>query len=248
MVDSFLIEFENGHRACAVNLQHPLDLAAALDILGLRRPCPVLVLVGGAGRLTAADLERLRPLFVEAMVPIIEQLGACVVDGGTDAGVMRLMGQARHQHAASFPLIGVAAASTIVLPGESPGAVAAALEPCHTHIVLVPGSQWGDEVPWISDVASVLAADSPSVTVLVSGGTIAYADAAESILANRPVIVICGSGGTADALAAALCSDTPDERLREFVQSGLLQAIDPAPDHTLLQTAIRDHLERSHPS
>lgn len=247
MSEPFLVEFENGQQAHAVTIQHPLELAAALDALGLRRSIPVLVLAGGAGRLAPADLERLRPLFFEALVPIVEQLGACVVDGGTDAGVMRLMGQARHQHAATFPLIGVAAASTIVLPGENAGAVAAALEPGHTHVVLVPGVQWGDEVPWISDVASVLAAGSPSVTVLISGGTIAYADAAESILAYRPVIAICGSGGTADALAAALCSDTPDERTREFVRSGLLQAIDPAPDLTVLQTAIREYLEGSDP-
>jgi hypothetical protein len=243
MVEPFSIAFENGQQASAVNIEHPLDLAKALDLLDLRRPRPVLVLVGGAGRLGPADLDRLRPLFVEALAPIVEELGACVIDGGTDAGVMRLMGQARHIKAATFPLVGVAAADTVTLPGEEAGAGTATLEPCHTHVLLVPGSNWGDEVPWISDVASVLAGKLPSVTVLVSGGMIAYADAAESILASRPVIAICGSGGTADVLAEALCSEHDDERTRDYVRSGLLHAIAPMSEPALLRMAVREHLE-----
>ena len=108
-------------------------------------------------------MNRLFPIFVEVLAPLAEDLGAAIVDGGTDAGVMRLMGQARHETNATFPLVGVSAVGTVVLPGASSSPPdAAPLEPHHTHFILVPGSEWGDESPWLPRVASGLADRSPS--------------------------------------------------------------------------------------
>ena len=67
-----------------------------------------------------ADMARLRPLFVETLAPLAEALGAFVVDGGTDAGVMRLMGQAHAETGATFPLIGVAVTGMVALPDVAP--------------------------------------------------------------------------------------------------------------------------------
>jgi hypothetical protein len=39
-------------------------------------------------------MSRLQQLFVEAIAPIAQELGVAVVDGGTDAGIMRFIGQA----------------------------------------------------------------------------------------------------------------------------------------------------------
>ncbi len=69
-----------------------------------------------------------------------------VVDGGTDAKVMGLMGRARNEARADFPLIEVARASVVTLPHQSlQGARTLEVEPHHTHFLLVPGSRWGDE-------------------------------------------------------------------------------------------------------
>ncbi|MBD2244708.1 hypothetical protein H6G26_14110 [Nostoc sp. FACHB-888] len=46
-------------------------------------------------------------LFTEVLAPIAESLGAYVVDGATDAGVMQLIGEARTYINARFALIGV---------------------------------------------------------------------------------------------------------------------------------------------
>jgi hypothetical protein len=148
------------------------------------------------------------------------------VDGGTDAGVMQMMGQARAETAATFPLIGVTPAGKVALPDRIPSSKVTALEPHHTHFVLVPGSNWGDESPWLARVASVLANGAPSVTVLVNGGENAWTDVSENLKANRPLLVIAGSGRLADTLAAALRGEATDERARELVASGLAQAID----------------------
>lgn len=139
---------------------------------------------------------------------------------------MQMMGQARAQTAATFPLIGVTPVGKVALGDQIPSAEITALEPHHTHFVLVPGSNWGDESPWLAQIASVLANGAPSVTVLVNGGEIASKDVLENLKANRPVLAIAGSGRLADTLAAALRGEATDERARELVASGLVQAID----------------------
>jgi hypothetical protein len=202
-------------------------LATALEAAGLRSPRPVLVVVGGAGKLDAPELRRLTPLFRAGLAPAIEKAGAVAVDGGTDAGVMRLLGDAREANSATFPLVGVAAEGTVRLPG-TPGFEddAADLEPHHTHFVLVPGDQWGDEASWITATASDLAGSAPSLTVLVNGGDIAYRDATLSVEAGRPLLVIRGSGRAADEIAAAIRGEPSDPRAHQIVTSGLVTYVD----------------------
>jgi hypothetical protein len=202
-------------------------LAVALEASGLPSPCPVLVVIGGAGRLDAAELRRLTPLFTDGLAPAIERVGAVAVDGGTDAGVMRLLGDAREASSATFPLLGVAAEGTVHLPGTaSPRTDAANLEPHHTHFVLVPGDQWGDESSWITATASHLAGVAPSLTVLVNGGDIAYRDATFSLAVGRPLLVIRGSGRTADEIATAIRGEPSDPRAHQIVTSGLVTYVD----------------------
>jgi hypothetical protein len=228
MANVFSLTFTNGRTACAVEVDRSVDLSDALCRLGLSKPTPTLVLVGGAGGLGDAEMDRLRPLFVEALVPLIGALDAAVVDGGTDAGVMHLIGEAHAEAKATFPLVGVAATGTVVLPDVWPPSSSdvAQLESHHTHFVLVPGSEWGDESPWLSCVASVLAREAGSVTLLVDGGEITWEDVSQSVEARRPVIVIGGSGRTADTLARTLRGETTDERARKLAASGMLSAVD----------------------
>ena len=221
------IEFESGPTAKALYPQANTDLESALELLGLKSPRPVLVVVGGASLLSDAARERLRSLFLDVLAPLAESLNACVVDGGTDAGVMQMMGQARHKIGATFPLIGVIPAGLATLPNqEPPAADAAPLEPNHTHFFLVPGCQWGDESPSIAAIAQTLSGSSPAVTVLINGGQITWVDAAQSVAAKQPVVVVAGSGRTADILAAALNGNVTDDRAPALIESGLLQAVD----------------------
>lgn len=202
-------------------------LAGALEAAGLPSPGPVLVVVGGAGRLDAAELRRLTPLFTDGLAPAIEKVGAVAVDGGTDAGVMRLLGDAREASSATFRLVGVAAEGTVCLPGAvSDANNAANLEPHHTHFVIVPGDRWGDEASWITATASDLAGAAPSLTVLVNGGDIAYRDATLSVEAGRPLLVIRGSGRAADEIATAIRGERSDLRAHQIVASGLVIHVD----------------------
>jgi len=82
-----------GRAAMAARVTEPAELAAALTALGLAGPRPVLVLVGGADGLDPALRPTLAGLF-RALGPVLRAAGAVVLDGGTRAGVMALMGEA----------------------------------------------------------------------------------------------------------------------------------------------------------
>lgn len=182
------------------------ELPSALQALGIRTGRPVLVVVGGAGGMTP-DLQASVTEVMRHLLLTMERRDGAVVDGGTDSGVMRVLGLSRHATGACLPLIGVAAEGTVILPGKPAPRDAAPLEPHHTHMILVPGDSWGDESPWLSSVATSIAQDQPSMTMVINGGQITYDDINHSLEAGRPVVVVAGTGRAADAIAAAAGHD-----------------------------------------
>jgi hypothetical protein len=181
-----------------------LQVPAALSALGVRRDRPVMVLVGGAGGMAARDVEDIAALFRIVVFPVLDRHGAAVLDGGTDSGVMRAVGRARAAAGAGFPLVGVAAEGTVDgSKGTDSSEDGTALEPNHTHLILVPGKRWGDESQWLTHVATAIAGSRPSVTLVVNGGRITIEDVERSLAAGRPVVVLAGTGRTADAVAGA---------------------------------------------
>jgi hypothetical protein len=200
------------------------DLPRAVATLGFTQPVPTLVVVGAAAQLPEDELVRLEPLF-EQLAVLAERTGAAVVDGGTDAGVMRLIGRARAR-GRTFPLVGVVAEALAASPDTRHSGGRWPLEPNHSHVLLVPGREWGDEAPWLARVATVVAGGAPSATVLVNGGEGAYADAEASIAERRPLIVVAGSGGTADAVATAALDGTPGGKAAALAKSDLVNAVD----------------------
>ena len=209
-------------RVRVARVERPDELPRALQELGFVRPQPTLVVVGGADGLSGTDRERVVPL-IEKLTALAERRTAVVVDGGTDSGVMQLLGRARRRRP-SFALLGVAVAAL----------AHASLEPNHSHVLLVPGAAWGDEVPWLTRTAGILAGDQPSLTVLVNGGEIAYADAAASIEEGRRVVVVAGSGRLADAVAAASRGQAEGSAARTLAASDLVSTLDLGDDPELL--------------
>jgi hypothetical protein len=130
---------------------------------------------------------------------------------------------------------------------DRPQGIGAELEPGHTGVVVVPGTAWGDESPWLATVARHLAGDSPAVTLVVNGGEITFQDIANSIADRRPVIVVDGTGRTADLIARATADPTatPDDDLRPaaIAASSLVQVISLA-DPAVLAAAVESSLTR----
>jgi hypothetical protein len=190
--------------AQTVHVARADQLADALATLGLDGARAVLVIVGGAQTLAGDQLDTVERLFETVVAPFCDEQHVTVVDGGTDSGVMAAMGRARASADRAFPLVGVVAAGTVV--GGDPSDARtdadgrARFERHHTHFVVVPGTEWGDESPWIIDVARRLAAGAPVAALLAGGGDVSSRDVENLGAAGYPVLVLAGTGGLADRL------------------------------------------------
>ncbi len=246
MTSPFRLELTDAGWAHGVHVTKASELRAALGVLGLPPPRPTVVVVGGAAGLEEARADCLRPLFAAGIAPVMEEHAAVGVDGGTRIGVMRLFGEARAATQATFPLVGVVAAGPVKLPQEQSASrhPETVLEPNHTHFVIVPGDEWGAESPWIARTATVLAGTAPSITVLINGGQSAYLDVQQSVETGRPVVVIAGSGRTADVFVDALTGAPADKRAAELVKSGLIRSV-PVDEPDVLAELLAATLEES---
>jgi hypothetical protein len=183
-------------------------IPALLERAGLADPRPVILLIGGAGRLSGAVARRVAPLFDELLPDVATEIDAAVVDGGTDSGVMRLAGSGWARRGCRQPLVGVAARGTVASAGGTDDArpasgATAPPEPHHSHLFLVPGTGWGDERPWLIAIARAIARERSVTTLVVNGGPLTRLDAEAAAAAGWPVIVATGSGRMADTLASS---------------------------------------------
>lgn len=181
------------------------SLGQALERIDVRSRRPVLVVVGGAAALGAAHSVVIDTLFRDVVVPVAASLGVTLVDGGTDSGVMRSLGEAVAAAGCSVPLVGVTVAALARDPDapDDDGTVdgQARLERHHSHVLLVDGTGWGDETGALAQVAGLLAVGAPTATLLVNGGEVSRSDVTCSLELGRPVVVVRGSGRLADELA-----------------------------------------------
>lgn len=214
------ISFKGDLAAKAVRISEETDLSKAMQELQIRHPGTVIVLVGGASGIRSEDESPMRKA-VEIVARLAEETQSVVIDGGTQAGIMTEIGKQRKQNRYSFPLIGVVVDS--LLTDQEPQSM---LEPNHTHFFLVPGKDWGDESSWISKIATSLAGDRKSITILVNGGRISRTDVEYSLVENRPTFVMRGTGRLADEITltgklfAIDVSQKPEEII-EFLKSRL---------------------------
>ncbi len=197
-----------------------LEIPSVINTLGLPINQATLVLVGGAGGMSEEQLAQTNRFFADWIAPFVIQNNLVVVDGGTDSGIMKAMGLARAEHKAQFPLVGVAVEELIK---NDPSLV----QQNHSHLLLAPGKDWGDEVPLLSRTATIIAGQQKSLTLLFNGGQITWQDAEASISENRPVLVAEGSGRAADDISQTQTGTKIDIRAIKLIQTGLIRVANP---------------------
>jgi hypothetical protein len=189
-----------------VHLPDPSRVGEALHLLGTRTPRPVVVLIGGAEQMSREDADRIRESLDRAVLPVAVAQRAVIVTGGTQAGVMQLLGE----FAACRPgaeLVGVAPAAQVRHSSQpaQENDKRAALDRNHHKFILTAGESWGSETDVLLAVATELASGSAQgVVVLANGGKIAKHEASRFLAAGWAVLTLKGSGRSADALARAL--------------------------------------------
>jgi hypothetical protein len=226
------IEFPGQEVLCAFPGERS-ELAQAISELHLNDSYPVIVLIGGGIDEQQAEATHRA---IQTISRVADDLSALVICGGTDMGVMAEMGQIRWKSGYTFPLVGIAP-EALVTWTDGPhstkflwwGKQRWQLEPHYSHFILVPGSEFGDESPWIVDTATMLSKGHRSVTILISGGEVSRKDIDLSLENGRPVIALSRTGRLADELARqpnrhTLISVVPanaEQRITEVIQTAL---------------------------
>ncbi|HEY5729904.1 MAG TPA: hypothetical protein VIS72_07620 [Anaerolineales bacterium] len=207
------------------------DLVQAISELRLDNGYPVIVLIGGGIDEQQAEATRRA---INTIVGIADNLNAVVICGGTDMGVMAEIGQIRWKSGYTFPLVGIAP-EKLVTWDDGPhstkflwwGEKRWQLEPHYSSFILVPGSQFGDESPWIVDTATIVSKGHRSVTILINGGEVSRKDIELSLEMDRPVIALSRTGRLADEIARqpnrheliTIAPATAEQRIIEVVQN-----------------------------
>lgn len=157
-----------------------------------------VALIGGADGLSASDMRALEALFAR-LAQYLHDTSTALVDGGTDSGIMRMIGLARKGRGASFRLIGVMPRGALNRSTRDGRPIS--IEPNHPEIILSPGDRFGDESTWLFGAADHLAGGT-APTLVVNGGQLTMLEARTRLDAALPVVVVSGTGRTADELAS----------------------------------------------
>ena len=228
----FSVNFPNGQAAEAVRVKPNADPTLILHALGFTDPMPVLFISGGAGNMSEQD-KHLTYEIIEGVAEFAHEHGLVVLDGGTESGIMKMIGDTRDAAGYTFPLIGISPLGRVDYPGYENPNKQATLEDNHTHFVLVDAPEWGDESLMIVKLAYALCHDTlkPVVGILVNGGKIAMqevylATTHKESQTRIGMIIVEGSGRAADEISTAFRTGRTSQRvLRAILAGGDIQLV-----------------------
>jgi hypothetical protein len=169
LMNPFTVELDGGRYAQAMRVVTIDDLPLAADKLEVGGRS-ALVVVGGASGMSPHETRRLRPVFCDVLAPVAQRLDATVIDGGTDVGVMQLMGSTRGEAGWRFPLIGVlvddlvSGSSTSEAEAVAPAAVAMAAAAGRRRHGAGLGPPWCIEFPCHALLRAFRRPHPPSIT------------------------------------------------------------------------------------
>ncbi|MBI3536525.1 MAG: DUF4231 domain-containing protein [Chloroflexi bacterium] len=201
------IIFSNGNRAKAISASADSKASDLVTEVGLKRPNALIFFTGGAAgldQLDDASKAHLVQLISRGVARGAGDVGATIIDGGTRAGVMAMIGQGVADRGHRTQLVGIAPQGKVTFPGgPAEGSIVdgAPLDENHSHFVLVESAEWSGEQKILFAVAEELSREVPDLTILVNGGGIAKAEVLQSVRNKWPILIVEGSGRLADEIA-----------------------------------------------
>ncbi len=222
---------------------NPRAVFAALDL----RPRAVLTMSGGAAHFSSHIAPLLNTLLRQVLPPLLAQHNVMLIDGGTAAGVMKLLGEILTSSSTDQPiLVGFAPRPLVSFPGAQTGSSLVPLDPNHPYQVLIRDALlWGEELPTVFAMLDYLESslEVPVVSILINGGRISLMEAHGAASRNRPLIVIEGSGRLSDIIVA-LRNGTRIDDLRAPMRKALI--IDNPEEEALVLQLLADVASYSH--
>jgi len=220
------IRFPNGNKAWAVLSPIGTHVKDLMRCLSIPQPRAIIMIAGGAAQMEKQIMSALSASVSYGVVHVASSLGALIIDGGTQSGVMELTGLGVAQQEHRPLLLGVTPAGLVSYPGQSISKTChqgTPLDPNHSHFVLVETDEWGGETDTMYELARAFSRNHPSLAVLVNGGDITRKEVLYCVRQKRPIIVLEGSGRVADEVAHALHDQSSllaDSELVEIIADG----------------------------
>jgi len=217
------ISFPNCNNAYLVETPDCTSAIHTIKALDIPHPKTLFLIIGNADKLDASIKPPLIQLFGRGIARAAINTGALIVDGGTQAGVMELMGQGVADQGRKSILLGVAPAGKVTYPGgPEQGSIenGAPLDPNHSHFVLVEGREWGIETETMFELVKILSRGIPVVTVLVGGGSISKKEMLLSVRLGCPIIVIEKTGFLANEITRLKKKD--DSSIKDPVMAEII--------------------------
>lgn len=218
----FTITFDNEHQAQAVIIPAHAQPEEIIQHIGIQLS-PTIFITGGASKMMEEDIQRVREI-IDTVAAFAEKHQATILDGGTESGVMHMIGESRRRNNYTFQLVGVSPLGRVSFPGYKNPNEEATLEDSHTHFVLVEGKEWGDESTTLLGLTLAASGNKtyPAVGILINGGQIAkqevYLAATEKY--HLPMIVLDGSGRAADDIATAFKTGRANQKILQAILRG----------------------------
>jgi hypothetical protein len=205
------IHFDREHTATAVRVEAHESPARALAVLDLPPYEGIIVVHGGAGNMEVELIGAVRAFVVAGLAPFAQAQHILIVDGGTQTGVSRLMGDARQEIGGTYPLLGVVPHRYVIYPGGPAfDGERIPLNPSHTHFIFVEGDEFGAESELL--VGLLRASAKPGLALIINGGDIVLKEVMAHVAQGNCLVTVRGSGRIADKLAdpaSEECADLP---------------------------------------
>ncbi len=228
-LDAFPINFPNSTPR-AVRVPEQTDPDRIIHALQLSTPTPTIFLSAGAAQMDTKSMILTRSLIEDGLVRFINDQRITLIDGGTNAGAMVLIGIARQRRNYTFPLIGVAPDKMVTYPGhptaEGEPQPTTDLDAFHSHFVLTGGDDFGAESETIFELAYALTGrgNRKRLVIILNGGGIVKQEAYRSATREPrfPLLVLEGSGRFADELADSRKTGSTDPQIQAILDQGIV--------------------------
>src|SRR6266571_4023993 len=117
-MDKQQITFPNGNKAWVVTPAKNASYTEIIQELDIQHPKALLMISGGAANMDESEKNALAPLFSDGIASIAAEMEAMIIDGGTQAGVIELVGLGVAEQGRQSELLGVAPDGKVTYPGQ----------------------------------------------------------------------------------------------------------------------------------
>lgn len=194
------IVFGQGLTAKMCVVDQYVQPSIALNMLQVPYCRATIVIHSGAGQMDDVYTHQLDDHFIDGLARFAHHYQVMIADGGTHAGGVKAIGEARHSIKGTFPLVGVAVTQTVTYPGGPLKTPARwPLNPYHSHFLLVNADIFSAESPLLMGLAT--ARPVPALALIVNGGDIVREESLVHAQNKTQIVVLKGSGRFADELA-----------------------------------------------